>query len=214
MPPKKLVGINKQIGAVQFMLSLLAAIAVTIDKSIDVVSFGTLMDALKSCLGLAPALVFVAFLYLSTRNASIILRKDISTFLLSFALSQCYWIGLKLDNNYEVIHKTVFGVAHWIVVTIGISFALLSLIKVFSKILERVEIINTKGVSTYKEGQVWSRWAFTICLATYLIYWGMLWPGVVTNDSYWQINQALGFLITIQLCTRYWRACFLNLYTA
>ena len=193
MPPKKLVGINKQIGVVQFMLSLLAAIAVTIDKSVDVVSFGTLMDALKSCLGLAPALVFVSFLYFSTRNASIILRKDITTLLLSVALSQCYWIGSKLDNDYEVIHKSLFGVTHWIVVTIGISFALLSLIKVFSKILERAEIINKKGGYTYKEGQIWSRWAFTVCLATYLIYWGMLWPGVVTNDSYWQINQALGF---------------------
>ena len=48
MPPKKLVGINKQIGAVQFMLSLLAAIAVTIDKIIDVVTLlgGDISDAL------------------------------------------------------------------------------------------------------------------------------------------------------------------------
>jgi len=169
-----------------------SAIALTFDRSVEVSDVKDLLQAQKTCMGIAPAVILgcIIFFTIQNRDAYIIKGKKIMAFV-AVILSQCWWIGNRLISSFEIISLSKGGILQWFIVSVGWFFVIWSAGLFLFNTLDGTDFLN-ESISD-DEKKKWICISFSSCACVWLLYYIVFFPGIVTADSFRQISQALGF---------------------
>lgn len=177
---------------VVLICSMCLTFTIFMDKSADITTINELINIFHHDVGLIVGVVWGVFVYLGLRFWEQFKKSEnkLMIFCLSILFSQLFWFGMRLDQFDSLINLDRSNILQWLIVTAGLIFLFVGLLTLFLKLINGEEITTTEIATSNKKIFVASA---VICLIAWSIYFIAFYPGIVTQDSYSQINQALGY---------------------
>ena len=162
------------------------------DKTADITTIDQLVNIFHHDVGLIVGVVWGTFVYLGLRSWEHFknFENKVMICCLSILFSQLFWFGMRLDQFDNLINLDGSNILQWFIVTSGLVFLFAGLLIFFLKLIDSTEIITAELTSSNKKIFFTSA---VLCLIAWSIYFIAFYPGIVTLDSYSQINQAMGY---------------------
>lgn len=172
--------------------SMCLTFTIFMDKTADITTINELINIFHHDVGMIVGVVWGVFVYLGLRfweqfKSS---KNKLMIFCLSVLFSQLFWFGMRLDQFDNLINLDGSNILQWSIVTTGLVFLFIGLLTLFLKLIEEKDITTSEVLISNKKIFFTS---IVICLISWSIYFIAFYPGIVTQDSYSQINQALGY---------------------
>ena len=172
--------------------SMCLTFTIFMDKTADITTINELINIFHHDVGMIVGVVWGVFVYLGLRfweqfKSS---KNKLMIFCLSVLFSQLFWFGMRLDQFDNLINLDGSNILQWSIVTTGLVFLFIGLLTLFLKLIEEKDITTSESLISNKKIFFTS---IVICLISWSIYFIAFYPGIVTQDSYSQINQALGY---------------------
>ncbi len=177
--------------------AFLATLAVFCDKTVVVSELADFEPFLLPCVGVLSLAVFGAFtltLFRIRKRIRLTRGQKIIALALSFFFAVLWTVGYSLNTADTFFYWGLRGVFPKIVYFILLS----GLTSAFYGVLQGVFsfFCTTDGMDlSPKEPHIKRSFfkSYLACVGVWGIYYALFFPGVVTSDSYYQTNQALGF---------------------
>lgn len=188
----KTVGGGRARTAGRFLCCMLSTAACLFSRQVNVVSFGDLVQAFRPCMGLLPAALLGCVGCLASGQSRIarVRRNERWALCSAVVFSQCWWWGFRCDGFDSLFVPSPFFALQYAVVSAGLIYLFYLIVSCLLDFCAgSVNVVETAG-----RGTAGPLLPFVLCMCVWSVYYFLFYPGIVTQDSYYQVTQALGFV--------------------
>ena len=168
------------------------------DKTVNVKEILDFKDFLKNCVGILPIIVFTSFVMFITwvgKNIVLDKPKKIGCFIVALIFAVLWLVGYSIKESDSLSYWGFFGFYSnlvYVFLSFGLVSAFYNTVKCLLYFLLKDNAIGENAGNYNLKRNFW--FGVLSCSLVWVIYYVIFFPGVVTWDSYYQINQSLGFV--------------------